>query len=194
MDLIIRKQVVIIDEVRSEIYRRLDLPLVKCASIAVVKNPFLDKVIDDFSGYTEYGEKLGKILLDSALKALDVTEDKIQSYGKAAITGIDGEQEHGSALIHVGFDTPIRETIKNTYSLIPSSEKSAGPGCSIDVPLHSKVAVKVRTHFDAMEVWVQDSPHPDEIMVILALAQGSRPFPRVGGLLWDDVKNFDGMS
>ncbi|WP_418706599.1 amino acid synthesis family protein, partial [Anaerotruncus massiliensis (ex Liu et al. 2021)] len=114
--------------------------------------------------------------------------------GKAVVTGLAGEQEHGSALLHIAFDGPVREALRDTLSIIPSTEKAGPAGCSVDVPLHSKRAVKVRTHYDAMEVSVADGPRPDEIMVVLCLTTGSRPFPRVGGLLLDQVKGVDGVS
>lgn len=190
----IRKESVIIDEVRSEIGRELDTPLRKCASIAVVENVFAGKYVQDLSLYEEYGAYLGELLMKNALEMLGVEPEEIQSYGKAAITGLGGEQEHGAALLHTGFDRPIREILKDTLSMIPSSEKAAPAGCTIDVPLHSKRAVKVRTHYDAMEVFVQDAPRENEIMLVLCVTTGSRPFPRVGGLLLDQVKNMDGIS
>lgn len=190
----IRKEVVIIDEVREEIGKKVEHPLHKCASVAIVENVFAGTHTEDLSLYKEYGEYLGKVLLENALEALGAQPEDIESYGKAAVIGIRGEQEHGSALLHLGFDAPIREMLKETYSIIPSSEKCAPAGHSIDVPLHSKMAVKVRTHYDAMEVYVEDAPHPDEIMIVLCVTTGPRPFARVGGLLLDQVKNMDGIS
>lgn len=190
----IRKEVVIIEEVRKEIDRELEKPLRKCASIAIVKNLFAGHHIQDLSLYEEYGAYLGKLLIENALDALEVKPEEIESYGKAAVTGTDGEQEHGSALLHMGFDTPIREILKDTLSIIPSSEKTAPEGRTIDVPLHSKRAVKVRTHYDGMEVFVEDAPRSDEIMIVLCVTTGSRPFARVGGLLLDQVEKLDGIS
>ena len=42
---LIRKEAVIIDETRSEIGRKLDIPLKKCASMAVVKNIYAGKEV-----------------------------------------------------------------------------------------------------------------------------------------------------
>lgn len=190
----IRKEVVIVDEVRKEIGKTLDHPLRKCASVAIVENVFAGTHTQDLSLYKEYGEYLGRLLIENALETLAVEPSEIQSYGKAAVTGVGGEQEHGAALLHMGFDAPVREILTDTLSIIPSSEKVAPPGHSIDVPLHSKRAVKVRTHYDAMEVYVEDAPRADEIMIILCVTTGPRPFARVGGLLLDQVKNMDGIS
>ncbi len=190
----IRKEVVIIDEIRKEIGRELEQPLRKCASIAIVENVFAGTHTEDLSLYKEYGKYLGRLLMENSLEVLQAEPSEIESYGKAAVTGLGGEQEHGSALLHMGFDEPVREILGDTLSIIPSSEKAAPAGHSIDVPLHSKRAVKVRTHYDAMEVYVEDAPRPDEIMVVLCVTTGPRPFARVGGLLLDQVKNMDGIS
>lgn len=67
----IRKEVVIIDEVREEIGKKVEHPLQKCASIAIVENVFAGTHTEDLSLYKEYGEYLGKLLLENALEALD---------------------------------------------------------------------------------------------------------------------------
>lgn len=190
----VRKEVVVIDEVRAEIGRPLETPLRKCASAAIVENIFAGKQGEDLSLYGQWGNQLGALLVKNALEALGVGPEAIASYGKAAVTGVNGEQEHGASLLHIAFDGPVREALKDTLSIIPSSEKVGPAGCTIDVPLHSKRAVKVRTHYDAMEVSVADGPRPNEIMVVLCVTTGSRPFPRVGGLQLDQVKNLDGLS
>lgn len=189
----IRKETVIIDETRSEIGKKLETPLRKCASIAVVKNIYAGKNVQEMPEYAAYGKELGKRLIEQALTALNITADDVNSYGKAAVTGLGGEQEHGSALLHTGFDEGMRSVLTTSKSIIPSSEKSAPAGCSVDVPLHNKLALKVRTHFDAMEISVADSPREDEILIVLCVTTGGRPFPRVGGLLLPDIKGEDGV-
>lgn len=194
MNPLVRKETVVIDEIRSEIGRPLDTPLRKCASVAIVENLFAGRQAEDLSLYGEWGSRLGALLVKNALEALCVGPEEIASYGKAAVTGVNGEQEHGAALLHIAFDGPVREALRDTLSIIPSSEKTGPAGCTIDVPLHSKRAVKVRTHYDAMEVSVADGPRPNEIMVVLCLTTGSRPFPRVGGLQLSEVKTLDGVN
>jgi hypothetical protein len=190
----IRKEIVIIDEVRKEMGKSLAVPLCKCAAIAIIENPYAGRYIEDLSLYGEYGAFMGRFLINMALDSLKIKPLETHSYGKAAVVGLDGELEQGSALIHINFDAPIREILQDTKSIIPSSEKVAPAGCSIDIPLHHKKALKVRSHYDTMEVRVGNSPHPNEIMLILCIATGSRPFPRVGGLQIEDIKGFDGIS
>ena len=189
----IRKETVIIDETRSEIGKELDTPLRKCASIAVVKNRYAGREVQEMPEYAELGRELGKRLIENALDALKITADEVNSYGKAAVTGFGGEQEHGSALLHTGVDEGVRSVLTDSKSIIPSSEKSAPAGCTVDVPLHHKLALKVRTHFDAMEVSVADAPRDGEILIVLCVTTGGRPFPRVGGLLLKDIKGENGV-
>ena len=63
----IRKEVVVIEETRKEIGKRLEKPLRKCASAAVIKNLFAGYHTQDLSLYEEYGAYLGKLLLENAL-------------------------------------------------------------------------------------------------------------------------------
>ena len=63
-------------------------------------------------------------------------------------------------------------------ALVPSAKKMGGPGTPIDVPLGHKDAAYVRSHFDAMEVRLNDSPRADEILVAVVLAIGGRPLHR----------------
>lgn len=108
---LIRKEAVIIDETRSEIGRKLETPLKKCASIAIVKNIYAGREVQEMPEYAEYGRELGKRLIENALDALRITADDVNSYGKAAVTGFGGEQEHGSALLHTGFDEGVRAVL-----------------------------------------------------------------------------------
>jgi len=190
----IRKETIIINETRIEIKKKLDVPLRKCASIAVIDNLFAGKKIHDLSLFGKFGAYLSKILLENALDALNIDGSEVESYGKAVIVGLDGELEHGSAILHIAFNDFLYKTINNSRSIVPSCEKVGPAACTIDVPLHSKRAVKVRTHFDAMEVQIEDSPRGNEIMIVLCISTGSRPFPRIGGLSLADVKGINGVD
>ncbi len=51
----------------------------------------------------------------------------------------------------------------------------------------------MRSHFDGMEVRVNDAPRAGEIMVAVAVTSGGRPHPRVGGLTVEEIKGEDGL-
>ncbi len=102
------------------------------------------------------------------------------SYGKAAIVGLAGDMEHGGAMIHPKLGKPMRSAVGGGKALIPSNAKVAGAGESIDLPLGHKDEAWSFDHFDTMTVMVADAPRPDEIVLCMAVSDGSRPHPRVG--------------
>jgi hypothetical protein len=63
----------------------------------------------------------------------------------------------------------------------------------LDVPLGHKDAAYVRSHFDGIEVSLNDAPRANEIMVAVAVTDSGRPLPRVGGLVHKDAKGEDGL-
>jgi hypothetical protein len=77
--------------------------------------------------------------------------------------------------------------------LSPHPRSGGGPGAPFDVPLNHKDAAKVRSHFDGMEVLVPDAPRDNEIAVAIAVTDGGRPHPRVGGLQLNEIKGEDGL-
>jgi hypothetical protein len=182
----------VIEETLEEGGRGLDRPLKRVATAAVIRNPFAGRYVEDLAPLIEIGEQLGKLLGERAVAALG--GDGAESYGKAAIVGVNGEREHAAALLHPKLGDPLRKTVNGGKALIPSAKKLGGPGTSIDIPLHYKDAMKVRSHFDAMELRIVDAPAPDEIVVAIAVTNGGRPHARVGGLRLEDVRGEDGLT
>ena len=66
-------------------------------------------------------------------------------------------------------------------------------GQPLDVPLGHKDAAYVRSHFDGMEVRLNDAPRSDEIMVAIAVTDSGSPLPRVGGLKHEEAEGKDGL-
>jgi hypothetical protein len=64
----------------------------------------------------------------------------------------------------------------------------------LDVPLAYKDALFVRSHYDAMEVRIPDAPHPDEVVVIVVVANRGRLNYRLGGLKKEETKGLDGLT
>ena len=119
--------------------------------------------------------------------------DRIESYGKAAAVGENGELEHAAAILHPKLGAPFRKVLGKGAALIPSSKKRGGPGFALDIPLGHKDAAFVRSHFDGMEVRINDAPRANEIMVAVAVTDSGRPLPRVGGLAKNEIKGEDGL-
>ena len=189
----IRKTSVIVEETRSDIGRAVDPPTRKAAAIAVIKNPFAGRYVEDLSELMDIGAELGGLLGEMCVAALGIRPDQAHSFGKAAIVGENGEWEHAAAILHPKLGAPLRKAVEKGASLVPSVKKLGGPGSSIDIPLGHKDAAFVRSHFDGMEVRLADAPRADEILVAVAVTDSGRPFPRVGGLTTDEIKGEDGL-
>jgi hypothetical protein len=74
----------------------------------------------------------------------------------------------------------MRAAVGGGEAIIPSNNKVGSAGTPIDVPLGNKDNVWSFDDFDTMTVMVADAPRPDEIVVVMAVADGGRPRPRVG--------------
>jgi hypothetical protein len=189
----IRKVVTVLEEVRSEMGRPVDPPSRRAAAVAVIANPFAGRFVEDLGDLVDIGEELGGLLAEKAVAALGIDGPSAQGYGKAAAVGENGEIEHAAAILHPKLGGPVRKVLGKGAALIPSSKKRGGPGVALDIPLGHKDAAFVRSHFDGMEVRINDAPRADEIMVAVAVTASGRPLPRVGGLTAAEAKGEDGL-
>ena len=87
----------------------------------------------------------------------------------------------------------MRELLGDALAIVPSTKKVGGMGARIDIPIHHINAAYVRSHFNTMEVGVNDAPKANEIMFVLAMTTGPRPHARIGGLGVDDISKMDGL-
>lgn len=186
----IRKLHTVVDETRTEAGRGDGEPLRKAAVAAVGANPFAGAHGEDLSEMIAWGAGLGRLLGEGAAAALGAP---VLSYGKAAIVGLAGEQEHGVALLTTAFGDALRHAVGGGLAWISSTSKRGVPGTSIDVPLAHKDALYVRDHYDTLEIRVPDAPLPDEIVVIAAVANRGRLLARCGGLCAGAISAGDGL-
>ncbi|MCU9847027.1 amino acid synthesis family protein [Defluviimonas sp. WL0024] len=189
----IRKIVTVVEEVRSEMGQAIDPPTRRAAAIAVIENPFAGRYEADLDPLMVIGEELGGLLGEACVTALGITPGQAQSYGKAALVGENGELEHAAAILHPRLGAPLRKAVEKGAALVPSNKKRGPMGHPLDVPLGHKDAAYVRSHFDGMEVRVNDAPRADEILVAVAVTDSGRPLPRVGGLTHDEAEGKDGL-
>lgn len=167
-------------------------PLRKVAAVAIIANPWAGRHVEDLKDGIAASVEIGKLLAETAVAAMGPY--KAQSYGKGGVVGIGGELEHANALLTTTFATPLREAMGGAEAWIPSFTKLAGPGASIDVPLAHKDALYVRSHYDGVTVTLPpEAPAPDEIALIVCLANRGRLNARVGGLAAKDVVGKDGL-
>lgn len=189
----IRKIAVWVEETHTEAGRAINPPTRKAVAVAVIANPFAGHYVEDLTALIDMGEELGALLGARCVAALGISPAQAQSYGKAAMVGENGELEHAAAILHPKLGAPLRLAVQKGAALVPSSKKMGGPGQVLDVPLGHKDAAYVRSHFDAIEVRLNDSPRADEIMVAVAVTDSGRPLARVGGLTHADAKGQDGL-
>jgi hypothetical protein len=189
----IRKLIVTVEETRQEMGKAVEPPVRKAAAVAVIENPFAGRFVQDLKPLMDIGEQLGDLLTRRCVAALGIPGGRAESYGKAAIVGENGELEHAAAVLHPQMGKSVRAVLEKGAALIPSAKKMGAPGTPIDVPLGHKDAAFVRSHFDAIEVRVNDAPRANEILVAIAVTDSGRPLPRVGGLQKHEIKGEDGL-
>lgn len=186
-----RKMYTVIDEARSNGDVVADTPLRKVAVVAIVKNPYAGRYVEDLQPLIDASPALGQEMAEQAMAAM--APYSVASYGKGVVVGINGEQDHGIALVTTAFGNVIREAAGGGKAWISSFSKRGGPGTTIDIPLAHKDACYVRDNYDGITLNLPDGPMPDEIAVICAYANRGRLNARVGGLKAEDIVGEDGL-
>ncbi|MBC7153751.1 MAG: amino acid synthesis family protein [Rhodobacteraceae bacterium] len=189
----IRKIAVWVEETHREMGKEISPPTRKAVAVAVIANPFAGRYEEDLSALIDIGAELGALLGEKCVAALGILPEDAQSYGKAAMVGENGELEHAAAILHPKMGAPLRKAVEKGAALVPSSKKRGGPGQVLDVPLGHKDAAYVRSHFDGVEVQINDAPRANEILVAVAVTDSGRPLPRVGGLTHENAEGKDGL-
>jgi hypothetical protein len=191
-DVLVRKRVVIVEEIFHEGGPVAAKPLRRAAVLAVIHNPFAGKYVPEIAGFMDDLNPLGLEMAKALIAALGGDAKLIEGYGKGAIVGTAGELEHG-ALWHVPGGYAMREILGNAKAIVASTKKVGGPGTRLDVPITHINASYVRSHFDAMEIGITDAPKSDEILLTLVMTTGARVHARVGGLKASEIKGEDGL-
>lgn len=192
MPLDVRRWSTLVEEKAVEAGQRSEVPLRKVAALAIVANPQAGRYEADLSGVIADSEAVGALLAKLAIDAMGGLP--VESYGKGGVVGLGGEQEHANAMLTTTFAEPLRVAVGGALSWIPSFTKVAAPGGIIDVPLAHKDALYVRSHYDGVTVALPpDAPAPDEVALIVVLANRGRLNARVGGLKAGEISARDGL-
>jgi len=191
-DVILRKIQTMVEEVFHEGGPVANTPLKRGSVMAVIQNPFAGDYVEDIQPFMEDLKPLGLKMGQKLLAAMGVAADQIEAYGKGAIVGTGGEVEHG-ALWHAPGGYAMRDLLGGAKAIVPSSKKVGAAGVRLDVPVTHIDASYVRSHFDSIEVGVNDAPRADEMAVILVMTTGARIHNRAGGLAAADITGEDGL-
>jgi hypothetical protein len=191
-DVVVRKKLTCVEEIFHEGGPVAERPLRRAAALAVIRNPFAGVYVASIEGFMDDLKPLGLEMVRTLIAALGGDPKVVEGYGKGAIVGSAGEIEHG-ALWHVPGGYAMREVLGGAKAIVASTKKVGGPGTRLDVPITHINASYVRSHFDAMEVGLNDAPRADEILLALVMTTGARVHARVGGLKASEIKGEDGL-
>ena len=111
----IRKIITIRERVFSELGVEPTRPIARAVGMAVIRNPFAGRFVEDLRPLFEAGAMLGERLMPELVKLLD---GPAVSYGKGAIVGVAGEMEHG------GMTSPRQATMRSGSNPISPMRKS----------------------------------------------------------------------
>lgn len=177
MPIKVRKLVRHVEETRLENGRPVS-PAHRVAMVAaVLENPYPAEFVQDLVTVADdIAEELGQLVGPTCVELLC---GEVEAFGKAALVGVDGEVEHGSALIHnLRFGNVFRTAAGGTQ-LLPAAEKLGLPGSPIDIPLKHTLDARTRSHHQTVTFQVAGAPRPREIVVVCAAANAGRPLARL---------------
>ena len=186
----IRKRTLIVETTYHENGPAPAQPLKLAASCAVIRNPYAGRYEPDLMPFMAELRSLGTLLATELVDTLG--KDNIEVYSKAAIVGVDGEMEHG-AVWHEAGGWAMRAVLPDARSIVPAAKVVAAAGARLQIPLHHIRAAYVRSHFNTCDIGLVDSPRPNEVMYVLAMATGGRVHERLGGLRADQISVNDGQ-
>lgn len=209
----VRRVLTTVEDIHHEFGPPPAVPPRRGAIAAVLKNPYAGRYVPDILPMMDALNDVGLDMARRLIAAMGMTPAQVESYGKGAIVGADGELEHGG-LWHVPGGYAMRELLGwsgdkeaykagkavkesgqpgNALAIVPSTKKVGGPGAELDVPLTHINASYVRSHYDAMPVRVPGAPMADEIVFILAMSAGGRVHSRLGGLTIAGISQWNGL-
>jgi hypothetical protein len=173
----LRRLLVTKDVVYAEAGKDAPRPITRAIALAVIHNPFAGQHHKDLSPLFEIGAQVAELVMPQLVALLS---GKAESYGKGAIVSVNGDLEHAAAICHPKMGKPMRAALGGGEALIPSTQKVAAAGATLDLPLGHKDNAWSFDHFETVTVGVADAPRPDEIVVAIGIADGGRVNPRVG--------------
>lgn len=186
----IRKRSLVIETQYHEGGPVMDVPLKLAAACAVIKNPYAGRYEPDLMPFMAELRSLGTLLAEELVDTLG--KDKVEVYSKAAIVGVNGELEHG-AVWHEAGGWAMRSVLGEPKAMVPAAKAVAATGYRLMVPLHNIHASYVRSHYNTMEIGIQDAPRPNEILFALVMGTGGRVHSRLGGLTKENISVHDGQ-
>ncbi len=186
----IRKRSLTIETTYHEGGPAAAVPVKMAAACAVIRNPFAGRYEPDLMPFMAELRSLGTTLAQELVDTLG--KENVEVYSKAAIVGVNGEIEH-AAVWHEAGGWAMRAVLGEPKAMVPANKAVAAAGYRLMVPVHYIHASYVRSHYNSVEIGIQDAPRPDEILFALVMGTGGRVHSRLGGLTKDKVSVHDGQ-
>lgn len=189
MDPKIRKTLLHVETTLIEGGKAAPRPLKLIAVAAVIENPWAGRgFVENLKPEIQaVAPPLGALLTEMIIEAAG-SGDAIEGYGKSAIVGLNGEIEHGSALIHtLRFGNHFREAV-GAKSYLSFCNTRGGANAPVMIPLMDKNDAGRRSHYLTIQFAIPDAPNEDEILLALGASIGGRPHHRIGDR-YQDLKD-----
>lgn len=177
MEIKIRKKDFLIEKKFTEMGENLDGDFITATIAVTAENPCAGKYQENLSVLSDWAGSQAKGFLKELLEMSGLTADDVVSFGKSAIIGINGELEHGAALLHPSLGNPVREVLKGS-TVLPSTIKVGLPGESIDAPYDNKSDANTLDYVNNITLSVPGAPLPDEFVLLITIATNMRPLVR----------------
>ena len=177
MELRVRKKIERVETLYLENGQTVPTPYKVAIAAIVIENPYPSEYLHDLITIADViAPQVGDLI---GARTVELLGEPVEAYGKAALVGIDGEVEHGSAIIHnLLFGNRFRDPAGGT-ELLPAAEKVGAYGSPIDIPLKHKLDSKTRSHHQTITFRVEDAPLPREILIACAASNSGRPLARL---------------
>ena len=148
------------------------------ATAAVVTNFLAGTWAQDLSPLVEvYCARLGTLLAEETAAILGAPAE---AFGKGALVGIDGEIEHGSAILHnLKFGNPVRAGLA-----MPSPcclpRRSAAPPARTRYPPENMSMTSRSARITRHSRSGSRCARANEMLIVVALSSSGRPLARLG--------------
>ncbi|HTK36384.1 MAG TPA: amino acid synthesis family protein [Caulobacteraceae bacterium] len=185
MDFGLRKISTFVEETLIEGGRPTERPVTMVVVAAVLRNPWAGQgFVEDLQPeIRRVAPVLGKIMTDRLVAAMPA--HRVEAYGKTAAVGVNGEIEHGSALIHtLRFGNIFREAVGGT-TYLEFTNTRVGPGALLSLPMIHKSESGKRSHFLTSTFQIADAPVADEVLVAIGASDSGRAHPRIADRFQD---------
>jgi hypothetical protein len=179
MDFGLRKISTFVEETLIEGGRAAERPVTLVVVAAVLKNPWAGQgFVEDLQPQIRIiAPALGKIMTERLVGVLPA--ERVEAYGKTAAVGVNGEIEHGSALIHtLRFGNVFREAVGGT-TYLEFTNTRVGPGALLSLPMIHKSESGKRSHFLTATFQIADAPAADEVLIAIGASDSGRAHPRI---------------